>query len=282
MHQAAWSTRPLSRLYALMTGEAGAMRRVPAPIRGCSSWGSIVYAERAVFEIGNSLREARVRRGVDFAQAELATKIRGKYLRALEDEQFELLPAETYVKGFLRTYAEYLGLDGQLYVDEYNSRFVTGDEYEGRRSQPRRSSARPQRRTRRTETTIVLVALAAIAILTVVVISAWTSSNDNKPPAGRTKHTAAKTPKVPAPLLGVTPVRGSTHVTARVGSATGAIKFDGTVQKGDEPLAIRGKRLWVTIDSPENVRMAVRGKTIHVPGLRPRVIIITATGWRPA
>ena len=78
----------------------------------------------AVFEIGNSLREARLRRGVDFAQAEVATKIRGKYLRALEDEQFELLPAQTYVKGFLRTYAEYLGLDGQLYVDEFNSRFV--------------------------------------------------------------------------------------------------------------------------------------------------------------
>jgi cytoskeleton protein RodZ len=67
-----------------------------------------------LFEIGNSLREARVRRGIEFAQAELATKIRGKYLRALEEEHFEVLPAETYVKGFLRTYAEYLGLDGQL------------------------------------------------------------------------------------------------------------------------------------------------------------------------
>ena len=90
-----------------------------------------------MFEIGNSLREARVRRGIDFAQAELATKIRGKYLRALEEEQFTLLPAQTYVKGFLRTYAEYLGLDGQLYVDEFNSRFVAGDDHEPR---TRRSS----------------------------------------------------------------------------------------------------------------------------------------------
>ena len=74
-----------------------------------------------------------MRRGLDFAQAELATKVRGKYLRALEEEQFDLLPAQTYVKGFLRTYAEYLGLDGQLYVDEYNSRFVgTADEHEPR------------------------------------------------------------------------------------------------------------------------------------------------------
>ncbi|MBA3365144.1 MAG: helix-turn-helix domain-containing protein, partial [Actinobacteria bacterium] len=83
-----------------------------------------------MFEIGNSLREARLRQGVDFTQAEQATKIRGKYLRALEEERFELLPAQTYVKGFLRSYSEYLGLDGQLYVDEYNSRYGQGEEPE--------------------------------------------------------------------------------------------------------------------------------------------------------
>src|SRR5438034_10841524 len=81
-----------------------------------------------VFEIGTSLREARLRQGLDFPELEQGTKIRAKYLRALEDEQFDVLPAQTYVKGFLRTYAECLGLDGQLYVDEYNSRFVTGEE----------------------------------------------------------------------------------------------------------------------------------------------------------
>ena len=81
-----------------------------------------------MFEIGSSLREARVRQDVDFPALEQATKIRAKYLRALEDERFELLPAHTYVKGFLRSYADFLGLDGQLYVDEYNSRYVVGDE----------------------------------------------------------------------------------------------------------------------------------------------------------
>ena len=81
-----------------------------------------------MFEIGNSLREARLRQGLEFVEVEQATKIRGKYLRALEDEQFDILPGQTYVKGFLRTYAEYLGLDGELYVDEYNSRYVPGEE----------------------------------------------------------------------------------------------------------------------------------------------------------
>jgi len=98
-----------------------------------------------VFEIGNSLREARLRQGLDFPELEQGTKIRGKYLRALEDEQFDVLPAQTYVKGFLRSYAEHLGLDGQLYVDEYNSRFVVGEE-EHPQSRPRRSAPPPSSR----------------------------------------------------------------------------------------------------------------------------------------
>ena len=69
-----------------------------------------------------------MRQRVNIEELEQSTKIRAKYLRALEDERFELLPSHTYVKGFLRSYAEYLGLDGQLYVDEYNSRFVVGEE----------------------------------------------------------------------------------------------------------------------------------------------------------
>jgi cytoskeleton protein RodZ len=235
-----------------------------------------------VFEIGNSLREARIRREIDFPQAEAAIKIRGKYLRALEDEQFELLPAETYVKGFLRTYAEYLGLDGQLYVDEFNSRFVTGEESEARRARTRRSTtARPHRRSRRTETNVVLIALAAIAVFTVIVIAAWKTggSPSSTPPAAPAKRHAARPP---AALFTFTALHGTTHVIARNTTATGAIRYDGTVQRGDNTVAIRGKRLWVAIDSPENLRLEVRGKRVHVPGMRPRVILVTATGWRPA
>ena len=231
-----------------------------------------------MFEIGNSLREARVRRGIDFAQAELATKIRGKYLRALEEEHFDVLPAETYVKGFLRTYAEYLGLDGQLYVDEYNSRFVIGEEQSEARA--RRSAARPQQRNRRIEANVVLIALGAIAILTVIVISAWKASG-GKPPAAKASTTVTRT-GAPAPLLTVTALRGATHLTARVGSARGNIAYDGTIQQGSDPISIRGHRLWMQIDSPENLRIQVRGKLVHVPGGKPKVIIVTPTGWRPA
>src|ERR1043165_146062 len=138
----------------------------------------------AVFEIGNSLREARLRQHLDFPELEQATKIRGKYLRALEDEEFDVLPSQTYVKGFLRAYAEALGLDGQLYVDEYNSRFAIDDEHTLIR--PRRSQARQSSRHRRMETHVVGVALAAIVAVTVLVFAAWrfggTSTADTEVP----------------------------------------------------------------------------------------------------
>src|SRR3954465_2917129 len=96
-----------------------------------------------MFEIGNSLREARLRQHLDFPEIEQATKIRGKYLRALEEEQFDVLPAQTYVKGFLRSYSESLGLGGQPCVEEYNPRLVGGEE--DAPAGPRRS-APPQSR----------------------------------------------------------------------------------------------------------------------------------------
>src|SRR3954471_8958336 len=69
--------------------------------------------------IGDRLREARMRQKIDVADVEAATKIRAKYLRALENEEFGLLPGPTFAKTFLRTYADYLGLDAQLLVEEY-------------------------------------------------------------------------------------------------------------------------------------------------------------------
>src|SRR3954453_186435 len=76
-----------------------------------------------MFEIGNTLREARLRRGLDILDCEAETKIRAKYLRAMEEEQFDLMPSATYVRGFLRAYADFLDLDGRLVLDEYESRF---------------------------------------------------------------------------------------------------------------------------------------------------------------
>ena len=150
-------------------------------------------------------RGARPPRRSTSTQAELATKIRVKYLRALEEERFEQLPSQTYVKGFLRTYAEYLGLDGQLYVDEFNSRFVAGEDADPR---PRRSSVRPERRNRRLETNIVLVALALVAIVTLVVVGAWQSSGSGARRRQPTHTTTRDAPQARALAAGVPPDRG--------------------------------------------------------------------------
>src|SRR3954447_8370540 len=81
-------------------------------------------------EIGETLRETRMRRRIDMTEVEAATKIRAKYLRALENEEWVLLPGPTYVKTFLRTYAEDLGLDPRLLVEEDSARFEQPDELE--------------------------------------------------------------------------------------------------------------------------------------------------------
>src|SRR3954454_236498 len=70
-------------------------------------------------EIGSTLREARMRERIDVSEIEAKTKIRAKYLRALENEEWSLLPGPTFVKSFLRTYATALGLDGKALVEEY-------------------------------------------------------------------------------------------------------------------------------------------------------------------
>src|ERR671918_3697 len=73
-------------------------------------------------DIGSTLREARMHARIDISEIESETKIRAKYLRALENEEWDLLPGPTYVKSFLRTYAEALGLDGKLLIEEYKLR----------------------------------------------------------------------------------------------------------------------------------------------------------------
>ncbi len=81
-------------------------------------------------DIGSSLREARMRAKIDITEVEQATKIRAKYLRALENEEWNLLPGSTFVKSFLREYAKFLGLDARHLVDEYKLRYERPSEHE--------------------------------------------------------------------------------------------------------------------------------------------------------
>jgi cytoskeleton protein RodZ len=81
-------------------------------------------------EIGATLREARMRARIDVSEIEAQTKIRAKYLRALENEEWDLLPGPTFVRSFLRTYAQALGLDDKALVDEYRRQYEQPSELE--------------------------------------------------------------------------------------------------------------------------------------------------------
>lgn len=72
--------------------------------------------------IGQVLKEARSRAGLEIGEVERRTKIRTRYLRALEAEEWDALPGEVYAKSFLRTYAQLLGLDAEALVDEFRRR----------------------------------------------------------------------------------------------------------------------------------------------------------------
>jgi cytoskeleton protein RodZ len=237
-----------------------------------------------VFEIGTSLREARLRQALDFPEIEQGTKIRAKYLRALEDEQFDLLPAQTYVKGFLRSYAEYLGLDGQLYVDEYNSRFVVGEEEAPQR--PRRSA--PPSRGVHVQSRVVLLTLLGIAAVTALVIVAWTRGEPQKEEPvglGSSQTHAVVKPKQPVATnlvrLHVTAKRGDCWLQVHRGSATGKILFQGTLETGQDQL-FTGRKLWITLDRPENLGMVLNGRSRRLPVGGVKTLIVTPRGIRPA
>jgi cytoskeleton protein RodZ len=98
--------------------------------------------------IGAILREARNRRKVDLEEVEAATRIRARYLRAIENEEWDVLPGGVYTRGFIRTYASFLGLDGERLAEDYRNSVEGGTEGRAAGSEPPTPvpSHRPPRR----------------------------------------------------------------------------------------------------------------------------------------
>jgi cytoskeleton protein RodZ len=124
--------------------------------------------------IGETLREARMRQRLDIADVEARTKIRAKYLRALENEEFGMLPGPTFVKTFLRTYAEMLGLDPHVLVEAYRANYEREDELELQPLGPP-SAARRDRRHGPRLGPGSLALLALVAVIAVLVVIGVTS-----------------------------------------------------------------------------------------------------------
>jgi cytoskeletal protein RodZ len=247
-----------------------------------------------MFEIGGSLREARLKRNLTPADVQKAIRIRDRYLQALEEERWELLPGDAYVKGFLRTYADYLGLDGNLYVDEYNSRFARPDEsvlvperFAG--SGPRLGGAG------------LLRPLVAVAVLVAIVaaVAAWQlsgSSGDKQgaPPTSVPTTTGSHhtTPKkkhkkhVSTPLPGratVVAARGASWLWIRSGSASGPTVYEGTLLQGKTlPVNLENGPVWIRVGDPPSLDIHLGGKLVR--GLPTQVgnVLLTRHGLKPA
>src|SRR3954471_21496297 len=157
-------------------------------------------------EIGETLRETRMRRRIDMTQVEAATKIRAKYLRALENEEWDLLPGPTFVKTFLRTYAEYLDLDPRLLVEEYRQRYERPSTQDLRPFKPGAAAQRRRRPPRRGPSgPALVVVLGGVVLLGVLYLIGTKGGNNggNEPPVARSTSTptptatATKTPREP-------------------------------------------------------------------------------------
>ena len=248
-----------------------------------------------MFEIGPALREARERRGLAFGDVETDTAIRTRYIRALEEEQFHVLPGPTYTKGFLRAYAEYLGLDGQLFIDEFNSRHhdARAPQEQQIASQPR---SRPHQRRQRRESNLVMIVLAAIVAVSALVLLATTFPNSTAPypnsttPTGGTStptttsgndgktttknHGSPERPRLTVALV----LSSSTWVRVTTGSASGAgvttskgtdlgqgLLVDPAVTGSSRVVFTARAPIFLHLGSPSAVTLTVNGRPVTLP-----------------
>lgn len=216
-----------------------------------------------MFDIGSSLREARTRQGLDFDEMETRTKVRAKYLRYLEEERFDQLPGHTYTKGFLRVYADALGLDGSLYVDEYNSRHVASDDELLARIP--RNPSRDRRRRHRGESRAVLVVIAAILVVTALVIAAWRFGSEDAPRVqGVNAAASARTTGAQPIRLVVRAVGGASFMEVREGTVAGRPLYTGTLDRGQTQRFTK-KALYLEVAKPRNVVVLVNGSRMALP-----------------
>jgi cytoskeleton protein RodZ len=246
-----------------------------------------------VFEIGSRLREAREQRDLELAEVERDTRIRAGLLRALEEERFDLIPGRVYAIGFLRTYARYLGLEEQQFVDELSSRLQPDGGLEVLLAAP------PVRRRRPRRSWILAgVGLAAIALIVIGLVGLGVGTKKGHTPsspavAGRVSPRAAvrpvtrpreltppaahiAKPRVVARLL-LAATHGRCWLDARRGSPNGTELHVGTLELG-QSLRLSGKRIWIRLGAPRALDATLNGRRVPLPSVTPVNVVVTAGG----
>jgi cytoskeletal protein RodZ len=225
--------------------------------------------------LGQLLRRERELRGIPLDQIEQATRIRSAQLRAIEDDRLEALPAEAYARGFVRTYAEYLNLNGDDGVAIFNEQWsrTAGHVAEAAPPQTPVSVAR----SASTGLFSLWVALACLLLAGSAVLYVMGGSGGGHaapppptthapatPPATNPTTSAAQSPPPAQPAgvrMTVTAAQGSCWLEARRGSANGALLAERTLAPG-QAVHLHGRRVWLRLGDPTSVRLRVNGRTL--------------------
>jgi cytoskeletal protein RodZ len=241
-----------------------------------------------MFHLGSTLREARTRQGLELRDAAEATRIRVKFLAALEDERLDELPAEFYGRAFLRTYAEFLGLDGDVFVAELNARI------EARRPPPP-----PPPEPRLTLPSLdwrVTALVGGAAALVLVSLLAWHYGDGSQPrPQAATTSQVASAKKTiahrPAAAtrarrptvarLVLVAARGDCWLSIRAESRDGRVLEEGLLREGSA-VRIAAKRLWIRIGAPWNLEARLNGRALRGLPADTGNVFVSAAGLEPA
>ncbi len=224
------------------------------------------------------LREARMRAHIDISEIESETKIRAKYLRALENEEWNLLPGPTFVKSFLRTYAEALGLDAKLIVEEFKLRHERPSEFD---LQPIRATGLGRERRPRPRPAVprwLIGVLLAVGLLAALFILGNRQGQTPSPAAtGSGSHAGATTgaPRTGAPPAAVVHRRTRPAAVALKLIPTGSVYVcllgDGRklidkliLMPGVKQPLYRAKRFDMTLGNG-NVKLDANGAILIVP-----------------
>lgn len=145
--------------------------------------------------VGSKLREARTRRKLSLGDVEAATKIRGRYLQAIENDDWEQLPGATYARAFIRTYGRFLGLDGERLAEE--QRRSSGSARPGERlprvdPRPRPVPRRRPNRRRSVPSGVVAGIVVALVIAALLAVGLSTGGSDSGSTTGSSPQGAGK------------------------------------------------------------------------------------------
>jgi len=224
--------------------------------------------------LGKTLRDARNRRKLDLEQVEASTKIRVRFLRALENEEWDVLPGETYARSFIRTYANLLGLDGARLAEEHRrdvGAVRPGERLPRVEPVPIPRAGRPTRRLR-LPPRVVAVAVSAVlvGILIVVGVTSGGGGSSGSPQddrrGGGQQAADGQASKAPKPKQGMSlKLTATAEVWVCLLDSGGEPLVDGQIlATGSEAGPYRSGSFTVSFGNGE-VSMTVNGQQASIP-----------------